>query len=264
MKISITLIILLLLIVSVNASEISELSIESQLSANLNLSATAFNDPGNTIYNQGGIYGDQPDVIDDNSKSTIKAGLYSFLIPGWGQYYNHKMTKARIFFAAEVMTWISYFSLRTYGGWRKDDMIRFGNSQAGADLEGKDEIFTGQMELYWDIDQYNGIGRLLEPGSPYYSPNSSNYWRWQSIEDMSDFRYFRERSKEAYRASKWLFIVGLVNRVVSVVDAVRDSKRDGNTSDDDFLSSITDSKLSLDINPMSPDRQINLTYYPGF
>ena len=265
MKIFTTLIIILLLIVSINASEISEISIESQLSANLNRPLLITNNSLNSNYYQSNnIYDDQSDMIDDNSKSVIKAGLYSFLIPGWGQYYNHKMTKGRIFFAAEVLTWVSYFSLRTYGRWRKDDMIRFGNSRAGADLEGKDEIFTGMMEMYMDIDEYNNIGRLMESDSPYYSPNSSYYWRWETEEDMATFRKLRERSREAYRASKWLFIIGLVNRVASVVDAVRDAKRADIIEHDDFLSSLTDSKFSLDINPMSYDKQINLTYYPGF
>ena len=264
MKYFIAGVIILSLVFTINAADLSKVSIENQVAANLNLPLTSNLKLMNSNSYQGGIYDEQPEVINDNSKSVIKAGLYSFMIPGWGQYYNHRMTKARIFFAAEILTWVSYFSLRAYGSWRNDDMIRFANSQAGADIEDKDEIFTGQMDLYWDIDQYNGIGRILEPGSLYYSPNSSYYWRWQSAEDKATFGYLRKRSKEAYRASKWMFIVGLINRVVSSVDAVRDAKRGGSEEHEDFLSSITDSKFSLDIDPMSYDRQIKLTYYPGF
>ncbi len=264
MKIICTIIISFMLVAAINAAEIQKMSIESQLSANLNRPILGNNNSMDDKLYQGGIYGEQPVEFNDNSKSYIKAGLYSFLIPGGGQYYNNKMTKGRIFFAAEVLTWVSYFSLRTYGKWRKDDMIRFGNSRAGADLEGKDEIFTGHMEIYMDVDQYNSIGRLLEPGAPYYDPGSSYYWRWQSTDDKATFRNLRERSMKAYRASKWMFIIGLVNRVVSVIDAVRDAKRADNIEHDDFLSSITDSKFSLDIDPTSYDRQINLTYYPGF
>lgn len=264
MKYCLTVVIFIALAFPLYAADLPSVSIENQVAANLN-QPLSVNFSQMSINNyQSGIYNEQPDAIDDNGKSVIKAGLYSFMLPGWGQYYNNKMTKARIFFAAEILTWVSYFSLRTYGSWRNDDMVRFANSQAGADIEDKDEIFTGQMDLYWDIDQYNGIGRILEPGSPYYSPNSSYYWRWQSAEDKDTFGYLRERGKEAYRASKWMFIVGLINRVVSTVDAVRDAKRGGNAESEDFLSSITDSKFALDIDPMSIDRQIKLTYYPGF
>lgn len=204
-----------------------------------------------------------PPRSDTKNHSKFKAGLYSFLVPGWGQYYNGRKTKAKAFFAAEIVTWVTYLSLRTYGGWKKDDMIRLGESAAGADLEGKDDDFHVLLEIYRDRDQYNDLGRLVEPGSEYFPNDDSHYWRWQSAEDQATYRELREDSRTAYRRARWVMLVGLFDRVLAVVDAVRDARSE-KAVDDGFMLSVAGRPIHLALDPLADRNQVALTFYPGF
>ncbi|MBU8934683.1 MAG: hypothetical protein KOO62_11860 [candidate division Zixibacteria bacterium] len=196
-------------------------------------------------------------------QSKLRAGLYSLLVPGWGQYYNGRKTKARVFFAAEIVTWVSYFSLRTYGAWKKDDMIRHAEAKAGANLDGKDDDFFVWLEKYRDIDRYNDIGRLLETGSEYFPDDASHHWSWQSTEDRAVFRELRESSRTAYRRARWVMLVGLFDRVLAVVDAVRDA-RGGGLTDDGFFLSVAGKPVQLSVDPLAERNQVAITVYPGF
>jgi len=195
--------------------------------------------------------------------SKFKAGLYSFLVPGWGQYYNNQKTKVRIFLGAEVITWVTYFSLRTYGAWKKNDMIRQAEEKAGANLDGKNDDFFVWLEIYHDIDQYNDLGRLVEPGAEYYPDDASHHWRWQSAEDQATFRDLREASRSAYRRANWVLLVGLFDRVLAVVNAIRDAH--GRKQDDEgFQLSVAGKSIHLHVDPLAGRSQVAFTIYPGF
>ena len=177
--------------------------------------------------NQDDIRGDEkaPEVTYNRRVSTGKAALYSALVPGLGEYYIGHKTKAKYFFAAEALTWIGYFSFRTYGSWKEDDMIRFASEKANANLEGKDEFFQDMLGFYIDIDQYNTLGRVSDPERPYLEDTPENHWYWQSTDDQNAYRDIKNSARDAYRRSDFMIGVAVVNRIISIIDAVRDAKR---------------------------------------
>lgn len=194
-------------------------------------------------------------------KSTIRAGLYSALLPGLGEFYVGHKEKARFFFAGEAVTWISFAAFRIYGNARQEDYINYAATHANARLENKTEEFHDLVGFYEDIDQYNSFGRVFDPDRAYLEDSPENHWRWQTEQDMNVYRNLKNRSREAFRRSEFVIGVAVVARVVSVIDAIRDAKRHNNRLDADFSNS---SPVQLEFNPLSPTRQVVLTVRTPF
>jgi len=196
-------------------------------------------------------------------KSVFRAGLYSALIPGAGQYYLGNRRTARYFFAAEAFTWIGYISLRSYGNWRRDDYINYAAVHAGAQLEGKSDEFLSWVGFYNSIRDFNNLGRAYDPERSYLPNSPENYWEWRTDEERQTFRDLRNSSKEAYRRSEFMIGLAIVDRVVSVVEAVRSASRINRRIGS--LSSDTETKrgIRLSVDPWSTSRQVCVTVYPG-
>ena len=208
---------------------------------------------------------DEPewDSRQGHAKSVAKAALYSALVPGWGEYYVGHKKKARFFFTVEVLSWIGFIGFTTYGNWKEDDFIRFANERAGANLNGKDDWFLDMVGFYEDIDEYNSFGRVYDPDRPYLDDNASNHWRWQSPSDKELYRHLKNRSREAYRRADFMIGLAILNRVVSVIDAVRDAKRSRHTFDASFGNS-GGIRYRFDVDPFSSRRQISFTLFTPF
>lgn len=194
-------------------------------------------------------------------KSIWKAGLYSAVLPGLGEYYVGHKEKARIFFAGEALTWIGFTAFRVYGNARENDFIDFAATHANAQLENKDDEFRDLVGFYEDIDQYNSFGRVFDPERPYLMDTPENHWRWNSEDDMDVYRNLKNRSKEAYRRSEFMVGVAVVARVVSVIDAIRDAKRHNNRLENELTDA---SPIQLEFDPLSPTRQVVLTLRTPF
>ncbi len=197
-------------------------------------------------------------------KSVFKAALFSSLIPGGGQYYLGKRKTARYFFAAEALTWLGYLSFKTYGNWKQDDYIEYASIHANANLEGKSEEFLAWVGFYSNIREFNGFGRAWDPERPYLEDTPENHWEWQSTEERRTFRNLKNRSLEAFRRSDFMIGVAILDRVVSVIDAVRSAGKLNNRLDIDSPQGGSERWLKLSVNPLSSRRQVCLTLYPGF
>lgn len=205
---------------------------------------------------------DQPPVNGREGKkvSVVKAAMLSALLPGLGEYYTGHRTKAKYFFGAEAATWAGFIAFRTYGGWKKDDLIRFAAANAGASLDGKDDEFLDWVGFYPSIDDFNTLGRVSDPDRPYLEDTPENHWLWLSESDQEAYRDLKNSSREAYRRANFMIGVAIVNRLISVIDSIRDAKRASRRIDDSF----TDSRklnYKLSVNPFSASNQIRLTIY---
>ncbi len=199
----------------------------------------------------------------DHKPSMLKAAALSAVLPGLGEHYLGHNTKAKYFFAAEALTWVGYFSFHTYAGWKKADAIDYAAQYANADLNGRDDAFIDLVGFYTDIDQYNTLGRVSDPERPYLVDTPQNHWRWQTEAEQIAFRDIKNRSREAYRRSNFMLGVAVVNRIVSVIDAIRDARAERGTFDADFSQSDKPT-LHFNVNPMSYNRQVSLTLLTSF
>lgn len=187
-----------------------------------------------------------------------KAAALSLAIPGAGEYYLGHKNKAKAFFAVEAAAWTGFAAFKIYSHWKKDDLIHYARDHAGANLDGRDDEFLDLVGFYTSVREYNTLGRVSDPERPYLDESSADYWDWQSEEDRAVYRNLKNRSREANRRSEFMIGLAVVNRIVSVIDAVRDARRQERTIDDTF-SSDDKSRVKLTFDPMSPRRQMKLT-----
>ena len=206
----------------------------------------------------------QQSFDNDEKKSIVKAALYSALLPGLGEYYVGNRSKARVFFAVEATAWIGYLSYQVYGNWKEDDLIRFASEYADANLEGKSQEFQDWVGFYDDIDQYNSLGRVQDQDRPYLEDNSTNHWRWQSDDDKANYRDLKNRSREAFRRANFLVGLAVVNRIVSIIDAVRDAKRSNNEIKDADFSLVGKIKYRFEMNPFSNNKPVSFALVARF
>ena len=196
--------------------------------------------------------------------SFIKAGLYSALIPGLGEYYVGHHSKARIFFAVEAATWVSFFTLHFYGNWKEDDFIQFAAENANANLENKSDEFRDWVGFYDDIDQFNSLGRVQDQERPYLVDNAENHWRWQSAEAQSTYRHLKNRSREAYRRRDFMVGLAIVNRFVSIIDAVRDARRARREIKGSDFSIVKGVNYRIEIDPFDVERPLAMSLFKRF
>ena len=100
---------------------------------------------------------------------TKRAFLYSFFIPGAGQFYAKKPVKGALFLAAEAGLWLGYVMLQTKGVELRDD-------------------YEAYHETHFDVDQYlewyevvtdsfrdiKGIENLPHHGDDWYDVNKNH------------------------------------------------------------------------------------------
>ncbi|MFQ6031602.1 MAG: hypothetical protein ACE5K2_01665 [Candidatus Zixiibacteriota bacterium] len=155
-------------------------------------------------------------------KSATKAAFLSLLLPGAGEIYAGSQTKGKIFLSVEASFWAGFFGFRTYGGWLKKDYKNYAASHAGANITDKPDEFFDNLAFYDSRDEYNQFARLShrEDAEPYPENDFWN-WEWDNPYSKSYYRNLKNRSKGAYRKALYMVGLSIVNRVVSVIDAMK-------------------------------------------
>jgi hypothetical protein len=202
---------------------------------------------------------------DNNRKSVSKAMLYSALLPGLGEHYVGNRKKARYFFAVEAVSWLGFLSYHVYGDWKEDDYVNFARERAGAQLEDKDDLFRDWVGFYDDIDQFNEYGRVQDRDRPYLVDNESNHWRWRNSADRTAYRELKNGSREAFRRRDFTVGLMIVNRIVSIIDAVHDARKTRRLFGDATPSADGERfGYRLDVDPLGAEQQVRLELLARF
>jgi len=163
-----------------------------------------------------------PEQDRPSGKSKYLALGLSFLLPGAGQYYTENKTKTIIFGSAEAMIWCGFFGLRQYGSWKKDDYRAWAAFHAGADVNGKPDIYYEKLTYYDNLNEYNQLAPLYDGNEATLFPATRDYyWNWDSDGSRDHYRSLRNQSKNAYRRSLFMVGAALINRILAGIDAYR-------------------------------------------
>jgi hypothetical protein len=165
-----------------------------------------------------------PSILsEENSsgKSKFLALGLSLLLPGAGQYYTENKGKTIAFGAAEATIWGGFAGMRTYGSWKKEDYKAWAAYHAGADINGKSDLYFEKMTYYDNVDEYNQLAPLYDGSDAVLFKGPDDYWNWDSNNSRNQYRNLRNQSKNAYRRSLFFVAAALVNRIVSGIDAYR-------------------------------------------
>jgi hypothetical protein len=96
-----------------------------------------------------------------NQKSVIRAGFYSLILPGAGEYYARSYWKAALFFGAEIASWTAYAVYTGKGNKADNDMKSF------ADMHWSEH-------RYWTKVYYTAVENGLWSGYPDLDQNGDH------------------------------------------------------------------------------------------
>ena len=152
----------------------------------------------------------------------IKVGAMSAILPGAGQFYNGERKKAYIMFGVEVAIWTTWFVFDTQADNSTSDARDYATIFAGAG--GTDEDYYWRaVGRYTDSDTYNeDLARqrrsITDPVPSDIPPDLA--WQWVNTSRQVDYLKQMDDADSATSRRDFMILFAIVNRVVSVVDAV--------------------------------------------
>lgn len=162
---------------------------------------------------------------DNLRKRPWQAFMMSLVIPGTGEQYTGSIVKSRVFMAAELGGWVSLISFKHLGKWRQDDYRLLAATEAGAQVDGKDDRYFDVVGFYDSREEYNKVGGAFDPERPYYPDTDEYFWNWSSEAARKRYRDLKNDSKSYYRNSDFALGFILANHFLSAVDAFWSARR---------------------------------------
>lgn len=157
-----------------------------------------------------------------NTGDKVKAGLLSAVLPGAGQFYNKQKSKAYIMFGVEVAIWTAYFVFDEQGDQRMKSATEWAGLYAGTSGDHENSYWQN-VGQYMDSDAYNE-SRLREARALQEEPpalvSGPDSWQWVNEDRLQSYGSLRAEGNSAYDKRDFMILFAVLNRAVSVVDAV--------------------------------------------
>jgi hypothetical protein len=156
-------------------------------------------------------------------RSVPKAFLLSLLVPGTGQFYSQSPGRGRFFVGTELAILASYLGFRLYSDWKEEDYQLFAAAHAGVDTRGKSETYFEDVSLYMSMEEYNRqqLHDYREDAELY---SGADFWEWDSQTSRREFDSLYRASSNAADNSVIMTGLGLLNHLLSAVDAARTAR----------------------------------------
>lgn len=154
-------------------------------------------------------------------KSVGLAVLYSFLLPGMGEYYVGEYGVGKYFSIIEGALWITYGAVHIHGDWLRDDARSFSAAHAQVKLEGKSDQYFVDIGSFDDIYGHNEqVLRNRDP-QKVYDPRSDFFWSWDNTENRQQYRELRITGDNAINNRRFVIAAIAVNHLISGINAAR-------------------------------------------
>ena len=153
----------------------------------------------------------------------LKAGGLSLLVPGLGQFYNGDTTKGLVMLGVEVVIWGAYIGFDNHA----DNLQRDARNWAGIYASTRGE----HAESFWQaVGRYDYSDAWFDSqrrearafGEPAPAPLADDeYWQWRNEDFRSSYQQLRADANSAYDRRDLMILFAILNRAVSILDAVR-------------------------------------------
>jgi len=178
--------------------------------------------------------------------SSKKAMLLSSAVPGLGQFYTKNYTKGAIFFITDVSIWLSISRLGYESDLAVDRYKTYAMNVGGVEAVPSNEYYQ-TIQKYQSSDEYNmNVERyardlyLIINNDPvgyenYLAANlvPENYtWNWKNSKNLSKYQELRREKQDLEIYSNFAVAALIINRVVSMIDAARSTRKINLTMND--------------------------------
>ncbi len=174
----------------------------------------------------GGGAADLPGAAADDGPSVtgdkIKAGALSLLLPGAGQYYNGDRGKAYLMAGIEAGIWTAWLVFDTQSDNRMESAREYAGIYAGTAGD-HPESYWQAVGRYMDSDQYQDFRRREARATGEPAPGelpTGDHWQWVNQDRRYNYQVLRADANAARDRRDFMILFAVVNRAVSVVDAV--------------------------------------------
>jgi TM2 domain-containing membrane protein YozV len=158
--------------------------------------------------------------ISTDKKNPGLAILYSLLLPGMGELYAGDYQNGKYFTIADGLIWGVLAGFSIYGNWQEENYRAFAKTNANVELTGKTSDFFANIGSYLSIEDYNRAQDLNRDFDKVYN-TTTHYWKWESNNHRKEFRNMWSSSEQAYNNVRFAVGALLLNRLISVINAVR-------------------------------------------
>lgn len=192
----------------------------------------------------------------------IKAGALSAVLPGAGQYYNGKHQRAFVMAGVEAGIWTAFFVFDRQGDNRMESSREWAGIYAGTSGDHSESYWQG-VGQFMDSDAYND-SRYREaraeqvPVSGLVGPDAA--WQWINEDRRYGYALLRADGNSAYDRRDFMILFAVLNRAVSVFDAVLGAGRDGNVAQ----ASVMGFDVELQLQPALTDPGARCVVSRGF
>lgn len=155
-----------------------------------------------------------------HKKNVGLAVLYSLLLPGMGELYAESYSSGKYFTIADAALWGVYFGMNYYGNNKKDDYQAYAASNGSVNNSGKDDKYYATIGIYSSIEEYNNA-KALERNFDQMYDTEKFYWKWETNDERKTYRNLWTSSESAFNNLRFLAGALILNRVVSVINAIR-------------------------------------------
>ncbi|KPL19710.1 MAG: hypothetical protein AMJ92_01855 [candidate division Zixibacteria bacterium SM23_81] len=158
-----------------------------------------------------------------NTKSVPKAFFLSLLVPGTGQFYAQAPGRGRVFLGTELAILAGFLGFRLYSDWKEEDYQLHAATHAGVNPWGKSKSYFEDVSLFMSMEEYNRRQLInFREDAQLYS--GADFWEWDSQASRRKFDSLYRASTNAEDNSILMTGVGLLNHLLSAVDAARTAK----------------------------------------
>jgi len=188
-----------------------------------------------------------------SKKSPLVAALYSCLLPGMGELYAQDYSSGKYYTSADCMLLISYIGMNVYHTQLVNNYKTVAKQSANVSIGNKSSDYYSDLGIYNSVYEYNYYNYSKGYSNELYS-ESKDYWKWSSVDKRREYRNLWMSSRQVYNNYRFVISGMVLNRVVSMINAVRLTIRyNKNLQNQNTLG------LGFDINQM-PDYSPSLNF----
>lgn len=197
-----------------------------------------------------------------DTRRRLTAGALSLVLPGAGQFYNEDKSKALIMAGVEAVIWGTYLGFHHHAGTLADDYRNWAGIFAGTSGQHPDSYWQA-VGRYSDSDawyeallrQARAFGEAAPP-----PPTASQEWQWRNQTYRVQYQELRADANSAYDRRDKMLLFAILNRAVSVYDAVRNGGRPSAAT----ATSLLGLDLSLAVSPVFCEANVQASVGWGF
>ena len=168
-----------------------------------------------------------------------KAILLSTLVPGAGELYIHKYTKASILLASELTVILGYSRMNHQAVWAENSYKDLAYSKAGMNKDSSKDYYTLASKWHSSEEYNEYLDMVARNYYILYDNDPDSYesflkehqipadkgWIWHTNDDLVKYRQYRI-AKQDYKIYANLIASGFVlNRLFSILDSVISIKK---------------------------------------